>query len=75
MKCLVVQTAFLGDAILTVPLLALLQRDPRISGTFVVAAPAGAGFLDGQGVAERVVTYDKRGRDAGPGGTRGSSTR
>ena len=65
MRCLVVQTAFLGDVILTVPLLDLLRHDPRISRTFIVAAPPGAGFLEEQGVADRVVTYDKRGRDAG----------
>ncbi|MCK4409016.1 MAG: glycosyltransferase family 9 protein, partial [Candidatus Eisenbacteria sp.] len=68
MRCLVVQTAFLGDVILTVPLLDLLLCDPRISRTFVVAAPPGASFLEEQGVADRVVTYDKRGRDAGVGG-------
>ena len=68
MRCLVVQTAFLGDVILTVPLLDLLRRDPRTSRIFVVAAPPGAGFLEEQGIADRVVTYDKRGRDAGVGG-------
>ena len=68
MRCLVVQTAFLGDVILTVPLLDLLRRDPRISRTFVVAAPPGAGFLEEQGLADRVITYDKRGVDAGVGG-------
>ena len=65
MRCLVIQTAFLGDVILTLPLLELLRRDPRISSTLVVAAPPGAGFIEEQGVADRVVTYDKRGRDAG----------
>ncbi|MFH1690531.1 MAG: glycosyltransferase family 9 protein [Candidatus Eisenbacteria bacterium] len=68
MRCLVVQTAFLGDVILTVPLLGLLERDPRVSRTFVIAAPPGAGFLEGQGAADRVIAYDKRGRDAGHAG-------
>jgi heptosyltransferase-2 len=67
-KCLVIQTAYLGDAILTVPLLSLLEREPRVSEVAVVAAPAGAGFLDGQRVADRVIVYDKRGDDAGPAG-------
>ena len=65
MRCLVVQTAFLGDVILTVPLLGLLNRDPRVSELVVVAAPPGAGFLEGQGGVDRVITYDKRGVDAG----------
>lgn len=68
MRCLVVQTAFLGDVILTVPLLRLLGRDSRVSEIFVVASPPGADFLDGQRVADRVITFDKRGRDAGPAG-------
>ncbi len=65
MTCLVIQTAFLGDVILTVPLLDLLRREACISRTLVVAAPPGAGFLEEQGVVDRVVTYDKRDRDAG----------
>jgi heptosyltransferase-2 len=68
MRCLVIQTAFLGDAILTVPLLGLLRRDERVSDVTVVAAPPGAGFLAGQRVADRVVSYDKRGTDAGTRG-------
>lgn len=69
MRCLVIQTAFLGDVILTTPLLRLLGRDPRVSRVYVLASPAGADFLEGQGAADRVVTYDKRGSDAGPAGT------
>ncbi len=68
MRCLVVQTAFLGDVILTVPLLRLLGRDPRVGQVFVVASPPGADFLEGQGVADRVITYDKRAGDAGLAG-------
>jgi heptosyltransferase-2 len=67
-RCLVIQTAFLGDAILTVPLLSLLKRDHRITELVAVAAPPGAGFLVGQRVADRVIDYDKRGADAGTGG-------
>jgi len=69
MRCLVVQTAFLGDAILTVPLLRLLGRNARVSEVVVVASPPGAGFLEGQAAADRVITYDKRGRDDGFAGT------
>jgi heptosyltransferase-2 len=67
-RCLVIQTAYLGDAILTVPLLSLLKRAPGITEVAVVAAPPGAGFLSGQRVVDRVVTYDKRGADAGRAG-------
>jgi heptosyltransferase-2 len=67
-RCLVIQTAYLGDAILTVPLLNLLARDSKVSELTVLAAPPGAGFLDGQRIADRIVTYDKRGADTGRAG-------
>ena len=65
MKCIVIQTAFLGDVILTVPLLGLLRRDRRVSWLGVVASPPGAAFLEGQRIADEVVTYDKRAADSG----------
>ncbi len=68
MRCLVVQTAFLGDVVLTVPLLALLGSSERVSWLGVVASPPGDEFLEGQGIADRVFRYDKRGGDAGPSG-------
>lgn len=68
MRCVVIQTAFLGDVVLTIPLLDLLARLPDLERLTVVATPVGAEFLAGQGVAHDVVTYDKRRADAGAGG-------
>ncbi len=65
MKCIVIQTAFLGDVVLTVPLLDLLRELPDVEGLAVVTTPVGAEFLAGQGVADEIVGYDKRGRDSG----------
>lgn len=69
MRCLVIQTAFLGDAVLTLPLVSALAGSSAVSWLGVLAAPAGSEFLSGQGVADRVITYDKRGADRGLAGT------
>jgi heptosyltransferase-2 len=65
MRYLVVQTAFLGDAVLTLPLLSVLRRSGGSNWIGVVASPPGAEFLRKQGVADSVVEYDKRGVDRG----------
>ena len=67
MRCLVVQTAYLGDVILTLPLLRLLSDSPEVSWTGAVVTPTGAEFLEGQGATDGVILYDKRGADAGAG--------
>jgi len=60
---LVIQTAFLGDVVLTTPLLAALaQRDGPVD---VVTTPAAAPLLEGHPAVRRVIRYDKRGADAG----------
>jgi len=69
MKCVVVQTAYLGDVVLTVPLLSVLRDDRLVSEVTVVASPPGSSFLREQGVVDRVITYDKRGADSGAGGS------
>ncbi len=65
MRYLVIQTAFLGDAILTLPLLTALRRSDDSNWIEVVASPPGAGFLREQGVADSIMEYDKRGTDRG----------
>lgn len=62
---LVVQTSFLGDVVLTTPLVAnLAERGP----VDVVTTPVGAGLLANNPHVRRVVVYDKQGRDSGLGG-------
>jgi lipopolysaccharide heptosyltransferase II len=67
-RCLVVQTAFLGDVVLTTPLLSLLAA--RHGPVDVVTTPAAAGLLEGHPAVRSVVPYDKRGGDRGWGGLR-----
>jgi heptosyltransferase-2 len=63
---LVIQTAFLGDVVLTTPLLAALaDRDGAVD---VVTTPAAAGLLETHPAVRQVIQYDKRGKDAGPAG-------
>lgn len=63
---LVIQTAHLGDVVLTTPLLARLaeQHGP----VDVVTTPAAAPLLNTHPAVRRVIPYDKAGRDRGLGG-------
>jgi heptosyltransferase II len=65
---LVIQTAFLGDVVLTTPLLSALaaQHGPLDVVTTPVAAP----LLETLPVVRRVIPYDKRGSDRGWSGVR-----
>jgi len=58
----VIQTSFLGDTILTTPLLAQLARRGPVD---VVTTPAAASVLTGHPAVRSVIAYDKRGAHAG----------
>lgn len=65
MRILIVQTAFLGDVVLTLPLVqAVCQRFPQ-ARVEVLTTPAHAPLLHGQPGVYSVLTYDKRGRQSG----------
>ena len=64
MDSLVIQTSFLGDVVLTTPLI----RQLALSGAVdVITTPAAAPLLANNPSVRRVVIYDKRGRDRGVG--------
>jgi len=63
---LVVQTAFLGDVVLTTPLLAVLAA--RHGPVDIVTTPAAAPLLETHPAVRRVIPYDKRGADRGLAG-------
>jgi heptosyltransferase II len=67
-RCLVIQTAFLGDVILTTPLLSRLaeQNGP----VDVVTTPAAADLLENHPAVANVLRYDKRGAARGWRGLR-----
>ena len=58
----VIQTSFLGDTILTTPLLAQLARRGPVD---VVTTPAASSVLKGHPAVRTVIVYDKRGAHAG----------
>jgi heptosyltransferase-2 len=60
---LVVQTAFLGDVILTTPLIAALSQAGPVD---VVTTPLGAEALAHNPRIRETIVFDKRGRDSGP---------
>lgn len=65
MRILIVQTAFLGDVVLILPLVqAVCQRFPQ-ARVEVLTTPAHAPLLHGQPGVYSVLTYDKRGRQRG----------
>lgn len=63
---LVIQTAHLGDVVLTTPLLTRLAD--QYGPVDVVTTPSAAPLLNTHPAVRRVIPYDKGGRDWGPGG-------
>jgi len=66
LNSLVIQTAFLGDVVLTTPLLAALAA--RHGPVDVVTTPGAAPLLETHPAVRRVIPYDKRGKHRGLGG-------
>ncbi len=64
---LVIQTSFLGDVVLTTPLLTYLASQGPVD---VVTTPTGGALLEGHPAVRRVIRYDKRGAQRGIGGLR-----
>ena len=62
---LVIQTSFLGDVILTTPLMATLAERGPVD---VITTPAAAPLLANHPAVRTVLAYDKRGADRGAGG-------
>lgn len=62
---LVIQTSFLGDVVLTTPLLVQLARRGPVD---VVTTPESAALLANHPAVRALVVYDKRGADRGLGG-------
>ena len=62
---LVIQTSFLGDVVLTTPLLVQLARRGPVD---VVTTPPAAALLASHPAVRTLVVYDKRGADRGLGG-------
>ncbi|MEO8168654.1 MAG: glycosyltransferase family 9 protein, partial [bacterium] len=64
-RILVFQTAFIGDVILTTPMIQVLCRERKNIEVDVVAVPAGASILANHPDVHSVHMYDKKGKDRG----------
>ena len=62
MASLVVQTSFLGDVVLTTPLIAELARRSAVD---VLTTRPGAEMLSGNPAVRNILVYEKRDRDKG----------
>ncbi|MGZ3653345.1 MAG: glycosyltransferase family 9 protein [Bdellovibrionota bacterium] len=67
-KALVIQTAFLGDIVLTTPFLANLRALAPQAEILFLTTPVGARILSPNPFGITVLPYDKRGKDSGFGG-------
>ena len=65
MRILIVQTAFLGDVVLTLPLVASVRQWAPQARVEVLTIPANAPIVVGQPGVDDVLTYDKRGGQRG----------
>jgi heptosyltransferase II len=65
-EALVIQTAFLGDVVLTTPLLSALAE--RHGPLDVVTTPGAAALLETHPAVAEILCYDKRGADRGTAG-------
>ncbi len=64
----VIQTAFPGDVVLTLPMIRRLARERPGSSIDVVTVPSAAGLLRNHPDVRSVIAFDKRGRDSGAAG-------
>src|SRR5258705_2395361 len=67
-RILLVQTAFLGDIILTTPLIAALRRRLPDAELAMLVTPAAAPLIAGHPGLDRVLVDDKRGTGRGARG-------
>lgn len=61
-RVIIVQTAFLGDVVLTLPLCAAVRRLLPSAEVVLVTTPAAAEFVRGLDAVHTVVSFDKRGQ-------------
>jgi heptosyltransferase-2 len=67
-RVLIIQTAFLGDVILTIPLARAVHRELPGSTIDLVTIPSAAGIIESHPDIRRVIIFDKRQKDSGVSG-------
>ncbi|GAG32755.1 unnamed protein product, partial [marine sediment metagenome] len=66
-KVLVLQTAFIGDLMMTTPLLEALHRGLPEAEVHLLVSPPAAELMEGDPRVNRVIVYDKRNKESGLG--------
>ncbi len=69
-NALIVQTSFLGDTVLTLPLVAEVRRRFPVQRLTVLCLPGGRELLRDHPAIDEIIAYDKKNRDRGWGGLR-----
>jgi heptosyltransferase-2 len=64
-RVLVIQTAFLGDIVLTIPLIRSLKKYRPEIELFFLTTPVGKSLLEDQHNIDKIIVYDKKGKDKG----------
>jgi heptosyltransferase-2 len=67
---LIIQTAFIGDAVLTLPLVQVLKKVDVDASVDVLVIPRTAELFSTHPAVDRVLVFDKRGMDSGLAGLR-----
>lgn len=65
MKILIIHTAFIGDIVLTTPLIRKIKEIYPESELFYLTTPAGAQILKNNPCVDRIIKYDKKGINKG----------
>ncbi|MEA3506903.1 MAG: lipopolysaccharide heptosyltransferase II [Elusimicrobiota bacterium] len=68
-ETLIIQTAFLGDCVLTLPLINTLKNCPSTGRVSVICRPEFRAVFKSCPQADEVISFDKNGKDKGLGGT------
>ncbi|MEW6557346.1 MAG: lipopolysaccharide heptosyltransferase II [Elusimicrobiota bacterium] len=64
MKILIIQTAFLGDVVLTLPLIQSVKKYLK-AHLSILCIPATQNILEGHPAIDEIIIYDKKGKDKG----------
>ncbi len=64
-KILIIQTAFLGDVILTTPLIKAVRKKYPQSQIFFLAIPQTKELLENNPYLDEIIVYDKKGKEKG----------
>ena len=64
-KILIIQTAFIGDVVLSIPLVKILKEYQKDIEIDFLCIPETANLLNGNSLINEIIVYDKKGTDKG----------